>query len=158
MKENMLDVLMYLFDNYIDEEEEASDQESLKVELAEAGFPQIEIEKAFEWLEELTVLQKNAPIHKNQNKQSMRVFSELEMKKIGPDCRGFLMFMEQSDTLDEVNRELVIDRIMALETNEIDLEQLKWIVMMVLFNQPDQEESLAWLETLFLQEFTGVLH
>ena len=41
MKENMFDVLMYLFEHYyMDEETELSpDRESLHTELVEAGFP-----------------------------------------------------------------------------------------------------------------------
>ena len=49
MKENMFDVLMYLFENYyMDEELEMSpDRESLHTELVEAGFPASEISQAF---------------------------------------------------------------------------------------------------------------
>ena len=48
MKENMFDVLMYLFENYyMDEELEMSpDRESLHTELVEAGFPASEISQA----------------------------------------------------------------------------------------------------------------
>ena len=55
MKETVLDVLMYLFEHYFDDDTELdSDRESLKQELVEAGFPEGEIGKAFEWLEALT--------------------------------------------------------------------------------------------------------
>ena len=55
MKESVLDVLMYLFEHYFDDDTELeSDRESLKQELVEAGFPEAEIGKAFEWLEALT--------------------------------------------------------------------------------------------------------
>ena len=44
MKENVLDVLMYLFENYMDDETEMNpDRESLRVELQEAGFRRNEI-------------------------------------------------------------------------------------------------------------------
>jgi hypothetical protein len=56
MKESVLDVLMYLFEHYFDEEAELeSDQESLRAELVDAGFPEAEISKAFAWLEGLTM-------------------------------------------------------------------------------------------------------
>ncbi|OGT19073.1 MAG: hypothetical protein A2V90_06895 [Gammaproteobacteria bacterium RBG_16_57_12] len=158
MKENMLDILMYLFDHYMDEEENgAPDQDVLKTELAEAGFPVIEIDKAFRWLDGLSLLRKNSPQHFQSN-HAIRVYTAQEMEKLGPECRGFLLFLEQSGTLDEINRETVIDRLMALESDEIDLDQLKWIVLMVLFNQPGQEENLAIMESLVSQEFSGVLH
>ncbi len=57
MKENVFDVLMYLFENYMDEGAEFHpDQETLTTELTEAGFPRGEIHKAFHWLEGLSAV------------------------------------------------------------------------------------------------------
>ena len=57
MKESMFDVLMYLFENYMEEDTEFNpDQESLTTELSQAGFPRVEISKAFSWLEGLSGL------------------------------------------------------------------------------------------------------
>jgi Smg protein len=159
MKENMLDVLLYLLDHYIEEDEGVSaDHESLKVELVEAGFPKNEIDKALIWLNDLSDMQSQHTKNEFKTSNTFRVFNKQELKKMGTECCGFLMSLEQGGTLDEMNRELIIDRIMALEANEIDLDQLKWIVMMVLFNQPDQEETLARLENIIFQEINGVLH
>jgi Smg protein len=57
------------------------------------------------------------------------------------------MFLEQHGVLDAHQRELVLDRAMALEQDELDLDDLKWVVLMVLFNQPGSEAALAWMET-----------
>ena len=55
MKENVLDVLMYLFETYVEAEEEPEpDQNELRIELSRAGFGDIEIERALEWLDGLT--------------------------------------------------------------------------------------------------------
>lgn len=158
MKENVLDVLMYLFENYLyDESDLEPDQETLKVELLEAGFPRTEVNKALEWLEALASQQLD-PVPSLQTGRSIRVFSEKEMAKLDTECRGFLMFLEQSGILTPANRELVIDRIMALENEEIDLEQLKWVILMVLFNQPGQEAAYAWMEDLVFDHVGGPLH
>ena len=53
MKENVLDVLMYLFQNYMDDAETDPDRESIQTELLAAGFPSREIQQAFEWLDGL---------------------------------------------------------------------------------------------------------
>ncbi len=159
MKENVLDVLMYLFENYMDNEVEHNpDQETLKLELVEAGFTQAEINKAFIWLEGLAALQESLPPQTVRNNRSIRIFTEQEAEKLGVECRGFLLFLEQVGVLDQANRELVIDRIMALETEEIDLEQLKWVVLMVLFNQPGQEAAFAWVEDMVFDEMAGTVH
>jgi Smg protein len=159
MKENILDVLMYLFENYMDNDVERNpDQETLKLELVEAGFTQAEINKAFIWLEGLAVLQDGMSPETLKSSRSIRIFTDQEAEKLGIECRGFLLFLEQVGVLDQGNRELVIDRVMALETEEIDLEQLKWVVLMVLFNQPGQEAAFAWVEDLVYDETAGTLH
>lgn len=55
-------------------------------------------------------------------------------------------------------REMVIDRIMALDSNEIDLEDLKWVVLMVLFNIPGYESAYQQMEELLFEVNEGYLH
>ncbi len=159
MKENVLDVLMYLFENYMDDGPEFSpDQESLTVELTQAGFPRSEVNKAFEWLEGLSTLRDRSDTPTGGRRQSLRVFSDSEQQKISLEARGFILFLERTGVLDSHTRELVIDRVMALDTDEIDGEQLKWVILMVLFNQPGQEQAYAWMEDLVFDGVAEHLH
>lgn len=160
MKENVLDVLMYLFENYMDDGPEFSpDQEVLTNELAQAGFPRGEINKALSWLEELAAMRSsNTALLTDSKAFSVRCYSRQEQEKINVEARGFILFLEQSGVLDPATRELVIDRVMALEAEEIDLEQLKWVILMVLFNQPGHEQAYAWMEDLVFNETQGHLH
>ncbi len=159
MKENVLDVLMYLFENYMDEGPEFNpDQEALMAELSQAGFPHGEINKAFTWLEGLADLRARDDTAAHAKQLSMRLYSPEEVEKISLEARGFLLFLEQNGVLDSNARELVIDRVMALEAEEIDLDQLKWVILMVLFNQPGQEQAYAWMEDLVFNETQGQLH
>ncbi len=159
MKENVLDVLMYLFENYINDDIEFdTDEETLRVELQEAGFQQIEISKAFAWLEGLSRLQDSPEGVPLVNPGSLRVFTLMEQERLDIESRGFLLFLEQTGVLDNHTREMVIDRVMALEEDEIDMEQLGWVVLMVLFNQPGQEGAYAWMEDLVFEEAPVIVH
>ncbi len=159
MKENVLDVLMYLFENYMsDDIEFDTDEESLRVELQQAGFQSIEISKAFEWLEGLVALQDFPEKLPLVNTSSIRVYTVEETEKLDLDARGFLMFLEQTGVLDHNTREMVVDRVMALDEDEIDIDQLKWVTLMVLFNQPGREAAFAWMEDLVFEEAPGVVH
>lgn len=155
-EEKVLDVLMYIFENYMDDTHEFSpDQDALTLELSQAGFPKGEINKAFDWLEELSSLRDAKPISqqvRSSRTTSTRHFSQTELAKVNMTCRGQLLRLEQSGVLDPVAREIVIDRIMALESEEIDIEQLKWVVLMVLFNQPGQEQAYDLLEDWVVSE------
>jgi Smg protein len=148
MKENVLDVLMYLFENYFyDEPDEQPDRDSMEENLHEAGFSNGEIDKAFEWLDGLAE-QRFQPDFKMQTYEPFRVFIESETERLDTACRDFLMYLSNTGILDAQRRELVLDRLMALESEEITLEDVKWVVLMVLFNQPGQEANYAWMEDL----------
>lgn len=158
MKQTVFDVLMFLFENYINDESELEqDHDTLRDYLLEAGFKQTEIRRAFDWLEGLADLQDEPPAPMTQL-PSMRIYCDEELEKLGVECRGFLLFMEQTGVLDQGTREMVIDRAMALGDEAVDLEQLKWVILMVLFNQPGHEAAFAWMEDLVLDEMTGILH
>ncbi len=52
MKEGVIDVLMYIFSSYADQDENLpEDRDGIDADLCAAGFDPIEIDKAFEWLE-----------------------------------------------------------------------------------------------------------
>ncbi len=159
MKENVLDVLMYLFENYLDDDtDNQPDRESLTVELEEAGFPGAEINKAFDWLEALAANQSADPTTSIRSHGSIRVYTDSEMARLDAECRGFLLYLENMGVLDPSQREIIVERIMALEAAEIDIEQVKWIILMVLFNQPGQELAFARMEDLVFEESVGLVH
>ena len=148
MKENVLDVLMYLFENYFyDEPDEQPDRASLEENLHEAGFSNGEIDKAFDWLDGLAQ-QRFQPDFNMQTAEPIRVFIDSEINRLDTNCRDFLLYLSNIGILDPQRREQVLDRLMALESDEIVLEDVKWVVLMVLFNQPGQEASYAWMEDM----------
>lgn len=159
IKENVLDVLMYLFENYLDDDdtETEADRETLTVELEEAGFAKLEINKAFDWLENLARNPPESELPINQ-RDAMRVYAASELEKLTMECRGFLHYLENIGILEPAQREVVVDRIMALDNSEIDLEQVKWIILMVLFNRPGQEDAYARMEELVFDDSLGVMH
>ncbi len=156
MKESVLDVLMYLFDQYIDEEiNYTPDQETLRLQLREAGFQDQQVNRAFDWLDGLTIEQNSSGL---KTSASLRVYNDIEQQKLNVDCRGLLTFLEQANILDPNDREFVIDRVMALDTEEIELQQLKWVILMVLLNQPGKEAAYAWMEDIMMEEVEGNIH
>jgi len=158
MKENVLDVLLYLFQNYMGAETDFDpDRDSMETELLEAGFPSHEVAQAFEWLDGLAAHQE-APVNILNEERSFRIYTVQEGARLDVEARGFLLFLEQAGVLNADTRELVIDRVMALEADDIDLNQLKWIILMVLFNHPGQEEAYAWMEDLMFEDREGYLH
>lgn len=156
----MFEVLMYLFENYMTEGTEFEpDQETLSAELLKAGFDDGEISKAFTWLEDLSQVCEQTPLSESQNAQrSIRHLASAEIAKFDMPARGLLLSLEQAGVLDPLTRELVIERAMALGTDQIDAEHLKWVVMMVLCNQPGRDDVCAWAEALVMDGENSALH
>ena len=158
MKENVLDVLMYLFETYVDAEEDPEpDHSELRVELSKAGFANAEIDRALDWLDGLTDHQDNLAFHA-QTVHGTRIYNKLEHQRLDVPCRGYITYLEQIGILSAPQREILVDRLLALESHDIDVEQIKWVVLMVLFSQPGQEVAYARMEDLVFEENTGAVH
>ena len=141
MKETVLDVLMYLFESFVDGEDEPEpDRNELREELERAGFREREIERSLDWLDGLNAAEIDAE-SSGPRSTTIRVYDRLEQERLDAQCRGYLLHLEQVGILTPAQREVVIDRLLALGTDDIDIEQIKWVVMMVLFSQPGQEEA-----------------
>jgi len=162
MKESILDVLLYLFEHYFTEDADlVRDHDSLRSgplfeELGQAGFSPAEINKAFEWLDALASQRPSTAVPRAGG--PTRVYFGPELDKLDVECRGFLLFLEQHGILDADQRELVLDRAMALDQDQLDLDDLKWVVLMVLFNQPGSEAAYAWMETQMFADEPEPVH
>ena len=157
MKETVLDVLMYLFESFVDSEDEPEpNRNELRDELERAGFGDREIDRALEWLDALNT----SDVAPNVSLPSagMRIYDKAELERLDAGTRGYLLQLEQLGILQPTQRELAIDRLLALECEEIDLEQVKWVIMMVLFSQPGHEQAFAQMEDLVFAEEPGWMH
>ena len=158
MTDTMVDVLIYLYENYMDgDAPPPDDQSALMDELALAGFPNGEVEKAIQWLDELALMQTESA-GKSPRVNAMRIYTDQEKQRLDLECRGFLLYLEQNEMLDPVSREIVIERATALDAHPISDEELKWIVLLVLMNRPGQENAFARMEDYVYNELPTTLH
>jgi Smg protein len=166
IKQSVVDVLMFLFERYLDDDEAmetnrvTEERDNIQLRLEEMGFHNQEINQAFDWLEDLAELQ--ADIEDKQQyvaikETSTRIYSEEEKKLIGLESIGFLSFLEQTNILTDVTRELILDRVIALG-QPLDAEQLKWIIMIVLHTHPGEDHALALMEDFLFDENIEHLH
>ncbi|MGH8235861.1 MAG: DUF494 family protein [Steroidobacteraceae bacterium] len=164
MKESVLDILIYLFENYFDAELELApepDRDTLKEELERAGFSEREVGRALEWLEGLSADPERAGALAGSDQapsRSIRVFDAREQVRLDSDCRGYILYLENIGIVNAAQRELVIDRLLALDARQIDIEQVKWVVLMVLFSQPGQENALLRMEDLVFDGRAEAVH
>jgi Smg protein len=155
MKENIFDVLIFLFENYLDDDMGLLPFcAEIKTELLQAGFQQEEVNSAFDWLETLTEQTGIKP----GLTSAFRIFCPQEEIKLDIECRSFLLFLEHSGILTANTREIVIDRAMAIENARLTLDELKWTVLMVLLSQSDNEVAFSRMEDLIYDLTPTLLH
>ena len=168
MNGTVLDILIYVFDRYmLDEAPDVPEREALARDLESAGFGEANVERALDWLADLagerhrTVLSPSLPDAapgEQKDGQAVRIYSTMELLHLPPDCRGLLMTLEQVEILNPQQREIVIERLLALDAEEFDLEKVKWVVLMVLSSQPGQEQACARMETLVFDSDSSTAH
>ena len=160
MKDGVIDVLMYIFSSYADQDDNLpEDRDGIEADLRAAGFDSLEIDKAFDWLDGLAQGDTDASLV--QSPGATRVLAPEESARLAYNAQGFLLFLEQSGVLSPKSREMVINRVMALESDsEVDIEELKWVVMMVLFNSAEEqdENTLMHYEDIVFADQPAVFH
>jgi Smg protein len=144
----MFELLVYLFENYIETDVRA-DEQTLTRELSAAGFDSDDISRAFSWFSDLATLADQASPTAAADRAAYRIYTQEESKKIGHDSRSFLLFLEQANVLNPLEREVVIDRLMALPESEVELDQTKWISLMVLWRHGKARVYLFIEDALF---------
>lgn len=154
MKENIFEVLVYLFENYMIEDSELQPMRNdIESELVRAGFTQTEISKAFIWLEDLSDLCEPEALDADHlGHMRIRHYHPYEQLKINIEIRGLLHTLEQSRMISASLREVIIDRILALDIDERDSEKARWVIMMVLCNCQDEGIMLDTVESLVFND------
>ncbi len=151
----MFDILMFLFENYFDTGG-YPDPDKLVVKLSAAGFEDEEICEAVTWLEDLRVLSLvDYPLSINHT--GSRCFTDFELERICVDGLHFISFWEQNKFISPVEREMIIDRALALGRKNLALDNIKLIALMVLWNQHDDLDPMI-IEDLLTPANSAQIH
>jgi len=150
----MFEVLVYVYENYW-HGNACPELPQLERKLSALGFDADEIREALHWLDGLnlaaqsTLWLADAPSRTPcdtlavlPGPDSMRVYSVAEQDHLGADCLGFISFLESSGVLPPPMREIIIDRAMAVPGEQVDLDDLKIIILMVYWSFGEEPDAL----------------
>ena len=153
----MFELLIYMFENYLSSKSYL-DFNNISMELEAAGFDNDDIEEAFDWFSQLKAMSDKIPqaIDAKEN-TNLRIFTEKEYKKISSEGLGFILFLEQAKVLNSIEREIIIDRAMALNKNIISIDEVRWVVMMALWNN-GKENDYLFVEDALYNKDTLTIH
>ena len=143
----MYEILVFLFEN-CQQAELAHDRERVAKKLSAAGFEDSDITEALHWLAGMALTPCRAGKPLPDAHSSFRAYAPRELAKLDAECRGFLLTLEHCGVLSADTRELVLERALAASGNTLNLEQLKLVVLMVLWNRQTSTSRLV-AEELF---------
>lgn len=130
----MYDILVFLFEN-CQQNELCNEKERVAKKLSAAGFEDSDISEALTWLAGVVRGPHRSFAPLPESGAACRAYAPKELAKLDAECRGLLIYFEQSGILSPQTREHVIERALAATGRELTIEQLKLIVLMVLWNQ-----------------------
>src|ERR1700737_1233397 len=123
----MFDVLVYLYETYY-RPDACPDSEALVKKLSAVGFEEEEISKALGWLTDLaeeTNEFSSQPPQQATSSSGFRIYADRELDILGTAAVGFIQFLESAKVLNPVQREIVIERVLAASESQISLDKLK---------------------------------
>lgn len=144
----VFDVLVYLYENF-GALHACPDSDSLAKRLTAAGFDDEEISDALGWLQGLQQVSEQSIAVGPESDRAFRIFASIEVERLGTAAIGFLSFLEHAGQLTPSQRELVIERALAVDETPVPLDMIKVIVLMVLWSQQ------ADVDVLLLEELLG---
>ncbi len=144
----MFEVLVFMFENYFANHAHP-DSEVLTQELSAAGFAYSDITGAVHWFDEMKSMLTQPPAIYCHKDSGMRVFANKELKKINLESISFILFLQQANVINDVERDLIIDRAMALKQEYINIEEMRWITMIALWNAGREKDYLFVEDAMF---------
>ena len=157
----MFEVLVYMFENYIDTQFRPDDS-TLSRELSASGFDKDDINGAFNWFNQLESSVEKPELFTHARHANTRVFTEDELKKISGECIGFILFLVNAKILNAAQRELVLELAMSLPQLQINIEEMRWIVLMTTWGAsktgPDKTKEYLFIEDVLLNKEKPTLH
>lgn len=144
----MFDVLVYLYETYY-RPEACPDSEALVKKLSAVGFEEEEISKALGWLTDLAEATNEFSDRFPQQtafSTGTRIYAQQEFDVLGTDAVGFLQFLESAKLINPIQREIVIERALAISDTQVSLDKLKVIVLLVLWSQGKEPDGLIFDE------------
>jgi len=138
----MFDILVYLYETYY-RPDACPEPAALAKKLSAVGFDDVEISEALVWLNDLTAL---AGVETTLAAASngTRFYVRQEQDVLGASAIGFIQFLESAGVLSPQQREIVIERALALDEAPVSLGKLKIIVLMLLWSQGTEPDALMF--------------
>lgn len=144
----ILEIVTFLFQNCLGSDGTLPKDQSKLVEFLEkAGFSKKTINIALEWLNGLLVYQDQMV---SPQSNSAHMYTPKESACLGTECINYILMLEREKILIPLTREVVIGQLMLLTYYPLEVADVKWVTLVVLYSFKNQKEALVKFEQMIM--------
>jgi len=157
----MFSVIIYIFESFFASNQTYEiNEKEIETVLIEEGFNRQDVIKAINWFSDLQhICRKRSKSITNLTQPcSFRIYTEKESLLLSKENRGFIMYLEQADIITPSTRELIIDCVMSLESIGLKQYDFQWLILMVLYNDPQDKQAYLQVESILFDSNITIIH
>jgi Smg protein len=139
MQDKVIEIIVYI----LSEIKEIKQLSEIDVNsLSDKGYSDSEINTAFAWI--FSKLDEGELIFKNENEsvKSHRIFNKVETKIFSVDAKGYLLMLRELGLLNDLDIDLVIERVLLSGYQKINISELKKFIASFIFNLENKSDIL----------------
>ncbi|MBI5402524.1 MAG: DUF494 family protein [Ignavibacteriae bacterium] len=140
MQDKIVEIIVYI----LSEIKEIKQLGDINVEsLAERGYSDSEINTAFAWI--FSKLDEGELIFSEDQvtSKSHRIFNPVESKIFSTDAKGYLLLMRELGLLNDLDIDLVIEKVILSGYQRINILELKKFIASIIFNLENKSDFLS---------------
>lgn len=135
MQEKIVEIIVYIIKEMQDNKELGDINLN---ELADYGYTETEISTALSWvIDKISLGESVFLAAKRDARASHRIFHEAEKMVINPEAQGYILLLRELGVVDEMDMEMIIERVMLSGFQRADLKNIKSIIASVMFDRDE---------------------
>lgn len=142
----MYEVLAYVIESF-QNLDACPKNDILRRRLNAAGFEADEVQTALIWLSDLRKMRHKTQV-RVESEHARRILSPQEQAHLPLDCQDFFYYIDNNHGLAPLERELVLERAMSIDAEDLDLDLFRLTVIAVLWSLSSEVD--IWLGELLM--------
>ncbi|MCC7158616.1 MAG: DUF494 family protein [Ignavibacteria bacterium] len=136
--EKIIEIIVYLLSE-LKNNKQLTDVDMNKLE--NLGYTANEINTAFSWVYSKIYAGEKIFIDKKSETRSQRFLHDAEQSVISPESYGYLIQIKELGLINNLDIDLIIDKIMVSSYNRVDKEDMKMIIATYLLDIEDMTDT-----------------
>lgn len=142
MQEKIIEIIVYI----LNEMRNSKRLNEIDIKrLNKDGYTDAEINSAFAWIFSKIECGERFEITGKGNSKSHRFFHNTEKNVLTTEAMGYLIQLKELGIISDLDKELVIDKILLAGYQKADVDEIKLIISTLLFDFEDKANSISRL-------------